>query len=310
VKEVDVIIPIFNCEPSLEELLSRLKITQEKVETAFNVKLNIVAVDDGSSDNSVSYLENQKLLDHIKLIKLTRNFGARQAVNSGISISNADAITFIAADLQDPPEIIFELIAKWKDGHKFVIATRDSRKDPFFTKLFAKSFYFFFRKFVIPHYPKGGFDIALLDKELLSKLLPNSKFSDIKVLSFWLGYKPCNIKVSREKRRYDKSSWTFNRKIELLIDILLGFGSKFMRKFILFGLFFSASSLVYTMLLFISYIFGYSDTPKGFNLLLALLINFFGIIIILLSLCLEYLIRILNENNKRPEFVIERVKTL
>jgi len=308
-EEVDVIIPIFNCEPSLGELLSRLKITQKKVETAFNVKLNIVAVDDGSSDNSVSYLENQKLVDQLKLIKLTRNFGARQAVNSGISNSTADAITFIAADLQDPPEIIFELITKWKDGHKFVIATRDSRKDPFFTKLFAKSYYYFFRKFVIPDYPEGGFDIALLDKELLSKLFPNSKFSDIKVLSFWLGYKPCIIKVLREKRIYGKSSWTFNRKIELLLDILLGFGSKFMRKLIFLGLLFSVSAMFYMLLLFISYIFGYSDTPKGFNLLLALLICFFGIIIILLSLCAEYLIRLLNENNKRPEFVIESVKT-
>ncbi len=308
-EEVDVIVPIFNCEPSLGELLHRLKMTQDEVKTTFNVQLNIVAVDDGSSDNSSSYLENQKIVDNLKFIKLTRNFGARQAVNSAISISKADAVTFIAADLQDPPEIILELIAAWKNGHKFVIATRNSRKDPFFTKLFAKLFYYFFKKFVIPDYPDRGFDIALLDKELLSKLWPNSKFSDIRVLSFWLGYKPYEVKVSREKRKYGKSSWTFNRKIELLLDVLLGFGSKFMRKFILFGLIFSTSAIFYMLLLFISYIFGYSDTPKGFNLLLAILICFFGIIIILLSFCAEYLIRILNENNKRPEFVIESVKT-
>ena len=236
---------------------------------------------------------------------MTRNFGARQAVNAGISVSDAHAISFIAADLQDPPEIIAALVEKWTQGNRFVIATRELRSDPFLTKVLAKLFYFFIRKFVFKNYPEGGFDIALLDRELINKIFPNSKYSDIKVLSYWLGYEPCVVKVVREKRKYGKSSWSFTRRIELLLDILIGFGSRFIRIFIGVGLFLSSFATLYILILLFSYALGYSNTPQGFNVLLSILVCFFGVIILILSLSAEYLIRILGENNRRPEFVIE-----
>lgn len=305
-KKIDIVLPIYFNAQSLENLFSelikiRISLSLKSIATTY------IFVDDGSKDESLAkILDFKKNEPNIKVIKLTRNFGATLCSKTGLSFCDGDAAIILAADLQDPPDLINQMVELWLEGSKFVICERVARNDPFISKLFSKIFYIMVNKLVISNYPKGGFDLALMDKSLLPYIINSAKSSFTPLLAFWLGYEPKIIKYHREKRKSGKSKWTFSKKINACLDIFLSFSNTPLRLISGFGLVTALLSFSYGSSVIIGAIF--KKIPvEGFATLVSLITFLLGLIIIMLGFLGEYIWRIFEELNRRPNVVIEEI---
>jgi polyisoprenyl-phosphate glycosyltransferase len=305
-KKISVVIPIYYNAGSLPSLFSRLETLEENL-LLKNCSLELIFVDDGSEDSSLNLLlEFKKKRSETKVVKLTRNFGAAKSSKTGLKFVTGDAFVILAADLQDPPELILTMSEKWLSGAKFVICERSSRDDPLFSKLFASIYYKLVRTLVIKNFPKGGYDLALMDKDFLPYLVNSSKSTVPSLLGFWLGFKPEIVPYHRELRKYDKSRWTFSKKLTLFLDVILGFSITPIRAISLLGLIVSILSFSYGGIVVIGGLMNKMPI-EGYASIVALITFLLGLIIIMLGFISEYLWRIFDELNKRPEAIIEEV---
>ena len=305
-KKISIVIPFFFNESSIEKLIERLLILEVRLKER-NFLMELVFVDDGSGDKSFEKIYNFKLnRNNTKIIKLTRNFGAVFAVKEGLKHITGDCFTTLAADLQDPPENILKMIDRWSNGSKFVVCVRESREDSFLKKYLARLFYILIRKFIIPNYPKYGYDMALLDRSILIHLINSSKTIFYSVHLYWLGFKPDIIFYKRVKRQEGKSRWTFYKNVNTALDVLLGSSPKFIQSLSLFGICISLSSLLYGLLIIVNAFLGKIPVP-GYATTIVILSFFFGLIIFYLSIIQEYLWRIFEEVNRKPEVIIEKI---
>lgn len=305
-KTVSVIVPVYFNEKSIPILYERLKSIREKLfKQSFDLEL--IFVDDGSGDGSLhELLQIKKVDESVKVIKLTRNFGSIHAIKAGLQHVTGDCFTILAADLQDPPELILEMVEAWSNGSKFVICERTCRDDPFFTKLFAIIYYKIVVMIVDRSYPKGGFDLALMDKSMLPYMQKNGKNVYTLLYAYWLGFKPVVLKYKREIRQHGKSKWTFGKKLKVFIDVILGFSYAPIRLISLIGLAVSIISFTYGLVVVFNTLIGNWVVP-GFATITALITFLLGLIIIMLGIIGEYLWRIFDEVQKRPESVIDEI---
>lgn len=303
---ISIVIPVFhntNTIPDLGLALDKLESSINKI----NHEIEVIFVDDGSSDDSYQKIVALKCgKANYKVIKHTRNFGAVSAVKSGLQFIKGDCFSILSADLQDDPLLIYNMIPEWERGHKLVIYVRSSRDDPFVTRILAKIYYRILNIIAIPDFPKGGFDLALIDKTLLEPILKSSKNTHLPPFIFWLGYKPKILKYHRSKRKYGKSMWTFSKKLKAFIDVLIGFSIFPVRFMSVVGLIVAMISFAYgTALVIQKLVFG--NPVQGFTTLTCLLCFLLGLIILMLGLIGEYLWRIYDQTNSRPESIIESV---
>jgi len=304
--KISVVVPVYFNGGSLPLLFEAL----EKVEAELllrKLSLELIFVDDGSHDNSLSLLlEFKTKRPETKIVKLTRNFGAIKCSKAGLNFVSGDAFVILAADLQDPPSLIIDMVDKWIAGSKFVICERISRDDPLFKKIFANIFYRLVRLLVMKNYPKGGFDLALMDALFLPYLLNSAKSVVPSYLAYWVGYEPSVLKYHRQRREYGKSRWTFAKSFSLVFDIILGFSVTPIRAISGFGAFISLLSFLYGGSVTLSALLN-KIPVEGFASLVALITFLLGLIIIMLGVIGEYLWRISEELNKRPETIIEKI---
>jgi len=304
-KLISIIIPVYFNEKSLPSLFKRLIALRSKLKN-HDLDSELIFVDDGSQDRSLEFLINfKKKYKLCKVIKLTRNFGAVNASKVGLSYVNGDAFTILAADLQDPPDLIYDMALIWLNKRsKFIICERDSRSDPFFKKLFARCYYLFIRLFIIKNYPKGGFDMALMDNDLLPFLINGSKNTFTPILAFWLGFQPTIIKYHRQPRKHGKSSWTFSKNLGVFFDVVIGFSALPLRVASILGFFVSLFSFGYGIMIIINKMSS-EGFVSGYPSLVVLITFLFGLNLLIIGLMGEYLVRINNEINKRPGAVID-----
>ena len=251
-------------------------------------------------------LELKNIDNKIKVIKLTRNFGSVHAIKTGFRFVSGDCFTVLAGDLQDPPELILDMVKRWLAGSKFVICERESRDDPAMSRIFARIYYKLLRLMVIKDFPEGGFDLALMDKDMLPYMINSAKNSYMALLAFWLGYKPDIIQYHREARAYGKSKWTFAKKFKVFLDVMLGFSVTPIRAISFIGVMVSLLSFSYGSLVVVFAIIE-GNRVAGFPTVVALITFLLGLIILMLGIIGEYLWRIFDETNLRPEAVIEKV---
>jgi dolichol-phosphate mannosyltransferase len=275
--------------------------------STLSIELELIFIDDGSGDSSFNeLLRIHELRPQTRLVKLSRNFGAVHASKYGMQFVTGSCFMILAADLQDPPELIIEMAQKWLDGSKFTICERASREDPILSKIFAYIFYWLLRNLVIHNYPRRGFDMALMDVSMLPFLRDSSKNLYTPLLAFWLGFKPNVIVYHRTKREHGKSRWTFSKKFNAFLDIMLGFSVKPIRLISLTGFVIALFSFMYGALITTSALLGTISVP-GFATIAALVTFLLGLIIIMLGVIGEYLWRIFDEINKRPEVVADEI---
>ena len=190
----------------------------------------------------------------------------------------------------------------WKKGSKFALCTRIARLDPVATRVFSQLYYFLLRLFVVPNYPKGGFDVALMDRVMLPYLQKSSKNINIPLFGYWLGFTPHVFHYQRRERQYGRSRWSFGKKVKFFLDSLLGFSIVPIRAISFVGVVVSLLSFGYGTIILVNTLPTAEmcvDLPPSWPSFLFLL----GLVIVMLGIIGEYLWRIFDETNKRPETV-------
>jgi len=305
-RKVSVVVPVYFNAGSLPDLQRALADVEERLRER-NVALELIFVDDGSADNSLAELLAIKSGRPATIVvELTRNFGAVPAIRAGLRYVTGDCFAFLAADLQDPPMLIVEMVDRWLSGSKFVICERVTRHDPLVSRLFSRFYYFMLRKLVLPGYPAGGFDVALMDKALLLPLRDSAKSAFLPLLAFWLGFKPQVLHYERRPRLHGRSRWTLRKKFRAFLDVMLGFSVTPIRAISAIGAIVSMISFLYGAIVVVAALVGNVPVP-GFSTIVALVTFLLGLIILMLGVIGEYLWRIFDETNRRPDAVINEV---
>ena len=304
--KVSIIVPVYFNEHSLPRLFEALL----SIETSLREKgleMELILVDDGSRDGSLKeMLKIKHRRENTKVVKLTRNFGAVHASKTGLQFVTGDCFITLAADLQEPPALVLAMIDKWIEGAKFIICQRTHRADPPLSRLFANIFYRLVRFFVIEDFPARGYGLALMDCALLPYLKNTSKNINPMLFAYWLGFKPEVILYERQQRMFGKSRWTISKRIKFFLDSLLGFSVVPIRLISLMGLLISILSFVYGAFIVINTLRGHA-TLQGFATIVTILSFLLGLIIVMLGVIGEYIWRIFDEINKRPEWVIDEI---
>jgi dolichol-phosphate mannosyltransferase len=304
-KKLSIIVPVYYNAESLPDLFAEL-CNIETILLKKNIQLELIFVDDGSGDDSfLELLQIKGKRPETKIVKLARNFGAVHASRTGLKYVTGDGFLTLAADLQDPPVLLVEMVERWVSGEKFVICVRQSREDPFMTKVFARIYYLILRNFAGVNYPRRGFDLALMDKVMLPYMQQSAKNINPNLFSYWLGFQPSVIYYKRCARHYGKSKWTFSKKLKFFLDSILGFSIVPIRMISTIGLIVSGISFCYGCIVVYNAMRG-NVQVQGFATLVALLSFLLGLIIVMLGVIGEYIWRIFDEVNRQPEAVIEK----
>ncbi|MBX7100005.1 MAG: glycosyltransferase family 2 protein [Myxococcaceae bacterium] len=303
-KKMSVVVPVYFNEASLPHLFTKLQWLEAELAT-LSLDLELIFVDDGSLDGSwKALLDIRGARPATKLIKLSRNFGAVAASNTGFQFVTGDCFMVLSADLQDPVEQLLLMVRHWLDGRKFVISVRKERVDPLMTRLFAATFYVIVRNLVLESYPKGGFDLMLMDRALLPHLAGSSAHTNPNMLAYWLGFEPTVLEYKREERRFGKSRWTFRKKLKFFLDTVTGFSTAPIRLVSWLGVAVAMLSFVYGVWIAINAALGRIEA-QGFATLAVLVSFFSGLILMSLGIVGEYLWRIFDLVNHKPKSVID-----
>ena len=306
VPTLSVVVPVYCNQDSLPLLYDRLRNVEDRL-LRDGLTMELIFVDDGSTDDSlVRLLDIKSSRPSTRIIKLSRNFGEFRASKCGVQFVTGDCFSILAADLQDPPELLVEMAARWRDGAKFVVCTRDGRRDPWLSKAASSLYYRLVRLLVIPGYPNGGFDLALMDQALLPFLRDSSKNAPIPLLAYSLGFPPVELSYHRERRTHGTSKWTLGKKLSSFFDAMLGFSTKPIRVVSAAGVTAALASFAVAIYTVIDTLAAGAVVP-GWASIVALMSFMFGVVIVMLGVIGEYLSRILSEVNKRPEVVIDRI---
>lgn len=270
-------------------------------------QLEYVFIDDGSKDNTWEELKKvyNAYPDKVKIIKLTRNFGANNASFTGICHASGDCCVILSADLQDPPELIPQLYAHWQKGYKLVLAQKANREDSFITKIFSNTYHNLVRKWILKNAPKGGFDLWLFDRALRDQIVKmNEKNFHLPTLFMWMGFEYVSIPYTRRKREIGKSGWTFSKKMKTFIDSFVAFTYLPLRMISVVGFILGFLALVYAASIIINR-FVNGVTVEGWSSLMLVLLFVSSFIMISLGIIGEYLYRTFDAARNRPNFLID-----
>ena len=305
-KKISIIVPVYYNQDNLLPLYVDLK---EKVLTKLNMEYEIIFVDDGSKDKSYEVMQNiAKLDENIKNVKLSRNFGEHSALLAGLSQCTGDCAVRKAADLQEPSEMILDMIKKYEEGNEVVLAVRTDREEPISQKAFSNLYAFLMRKLALPNMPKGGFDTFLIDRQIIDLLVKmQERNTSLMSQILWAGFETATVPYIRKKREIGKSRWTLSKKIKLVYDSLISF-SYFPIKMITNVGFLSFFISVMLLLIIIYKKFVGKIDVEGYTSLIMVMLMAFGIIMLSIGILGEYLWRTYDAARKRPPYIIEKVE--
>jgi glycosyltransferase involved in cell wall biosynthesis len=300
-----IVIPVYFNEPNIPYTIPRLEELQKSLP---DYTIEFIFVDDGSRDRSLDLLLHERERnENIRIIKLSKNFGSNIAIQAGIRHAKGDCIGILAADLQDPPELFVEMLQKWKEGYKIVMAVREDREEPWHQKFLSNSTYYLMRKIAFPDYPEKGYDLVLFDKQVANELCQYSgRNSYLPFLIFSLGHKRFQIPYVRRKREHGKSQWTFSKKIKAFIDSIVNFSYVPLRLISFIGFIVAGLSFIYGIIVIAGYLRG--EVPiEGWTSIIVIMTFLLGLIIIMLGIIGEYLWRTLDEARQSPVFIIDEI---
>lgn len=271
-------------------------------------EIEYIFIDDGSKDNTFGELQKIQAAHptKVKVLKLSRNFGANNASYAGICHATGDCCVILAADLQDPPELIPELFKHWQNGYKLVLAQKANREDSLMTKLLSGTYHNLIRKTALKNAPKGGFDLWLFDKTLKDELIKmDEKNFYLPYMFIWMGFEYVSIPYTRRKREIGKSGWTLSKKIKSFIDSFVSFTFMPLRIISIVGISMGVLSILYALMIIINkFITGVS--VEGWTSLMIVLLFVSSFIMTSLGIIGEYLYRTLDASRNRPNFIIDK----
>jgi len=305
-KLVSIVVPVFNNELSLVQTASQIR--SEFTKRIADLDYEIIFVDDGSTDSSYNrLLEISEGDDFIRLIKLTRNFGQMAAMLAGYDNARGDAIITVSADLQDPINLMPEMVNLWLSGTPIVVCHRVDREDPGLAKLLSALAYKVLRN-EISQLPKGGFDFVLMDRvvlDALSSFNVRNRFFQGDLL--WLGYNTAYLPYIRRSRVHGKSQYTFLKKLHNFADAFFDASFAPIHFITIIGILLSVLSFLYAISIWLNWLVGRSPFSGWSPIMLAVLFVG-GVNMIMISIIGQYVWRINADIKQRPYYVVETTK--
>jgi len=298
-----IVIPIYNEEETLHALIDALNQTISK----FDGITEVIFVNDGSKDNSAKLLrEANKQNSNFKVINLSRNFGHQIAVTAGLDYAEGDAVVIMDADLQDPPEVILDLIKKWKEGYEIVYAVRLSRDgDTLFKKLTAVLFYRFLRKLSKIETPVDVGDFRLVDRKVIQafrRFKEHNRY--VRGMFSWMGFNQTGVEYHRKERFAGETKYPLKKMIKFAWDGVLGFSDAPLKLALRLGFWLSFCSGFIGMYAIIAKILGKWYVADGWASLMVVISFLGGVQLIVLGLMGLYISRIHDEVRNRPVYLV------
>ena len=303
--KLDIVIPIYNEQENLDELFERLS---KVCDTLLDVSWEVIYVNDGSRDASMRMMLKQAERDpRFHILDLSRNFGHQAAITAGLSHAMGDAVVLMDGDLQDPPEVIPELLKRWQEGAQVVRAERKSRKERGIRRVGFELFHKLFKWISDFPIPAQSGIFGLLDRQVVRELnqLPE-KNRFFPGLRSWVGFSQAVVYYDRQERAAGEPKQSLKRLIRYALDAVFSFSYKPLRIMTGLGLLVSIAGFVLAMFFAIRRISGIETAQTGFTTLVTLVLFLGGVQLVAVGLLGEYLARIYDEVKQRPLYIVSK----
>lgn len=297
-----IVVPVFNEELVVEESYKRLKQVMDTAKEGYE----LIFVNDGSKDKTAEILRKICKTDqHVKLVDFSRNFGHQTAITAGMDNASGQAVVVIDADLQDPPEVILQMIDKWKQGYEVVYGKRLKRKgETLFKKWTAAAFYRLLSSMTTVEIPVDTGDFRLIDRkvcDVMKSLTEKNRY--VRGLVSWVGFRQAAVEYVREERWAGETKYPLKKMLKFAADGITSFSYKPLKLATYIGFVISALSFLYLLVVVFQRLF-LQGTAPGWASIVAVNLFFNGIILIILGMIGEYIGRIYDESKNRPLYII------
>ncbi len=304
-KKISVVIPMYYEEDVANECYNRTKKVLNGLE---DYDHEIIFVNDGSKDKTLPILKEIATKDEkAKVISFSRNFGHQAAVTAGLKFVTGDCILIIDSDMQDPPELLVDMLKLWEDGNEVIYAKRKTRKgESKFKLMTAKMFYNVLNNLSDVEIPKDTGDFRLVDRkvvDVINSMPEHNKF--LRGLFSWVGFKQKPIEYERQERFAGKTKYPLKKMLKLASDGIISFSTKPLKVIGGIGIasiFISFILLIYAIL---SYIFKWNNLASGWTSLMVAITFFAGVQLVSIWMISEYIARIYDDTKQRPEYIID-----
>jgi glycosyltransferase involved in cell wall biosynthesis len=306
---ISVVVPLYDEEGNVVELLSRITSVLERVVREGGDEYEIIAVDDGSHDLTLTALrEAQAGQPRLVVVSLSRNFGHQIAATAGLDIARGDAVVLIDGDLQDPPELIEAFLEKWRAGYDVVYATRRSRKGESFFKIWtARAFYRVIRRLTKVSIPVDTGDFRLMDRRVVDALAQTrERHRFLRGLVSWVGFKQIGIEYERDRRFSGSTKYPLSKMLRFAFDGIASFSEIPLRFATYFGFVVSAFAFVYTVVVLALKFAGMNE--PGYTSMMVAILFLGGVQLLGIGILGEYVGRIYDQVKGRPLYLIASVE--
>ncbi len=301
-----IVVPVYNEEESIPDLVKQLR----EITDLLDGPAEIVLVDDGSRDASYALMTAASDEDpRIKVLQLSRNFGHQAAITAGMDFASGRAVVVMDADLQDPPEVILEMAARWQEGYEIVYAVRERREgETFLKKATARMYYGLVRRLAeVDQYVDVG-DFRLVDRKALDAFLQmRERDRYIRGMFCWVGFRQIAVPYVRASRRAGRSKYSLRKMVKLASDGIVGFSSAPLRLGIAVGMFMALGAVGYGLLAVALKLAGLPYVP-GYASLLVTITFLSGVQLIVIGVIGLYLARVYDEVRGRPLYLVREAR--
>lgn len=299
---LSIVVPVYNEELVINETYNRLT----NVIKSFGEAYELIFINDGSRDLSAEIIANICAKDKsVKLVNFSRNFGHQPAITAGIDLACGDAVVIIDADLQDPPEVILDMVKLWREGYHVVYGKRIKRKgETFFKRVTSKMYYRLLKRLTNVDIPVDTGDFRLIDRkvcEAIKRLGEKNRY--MRGLVSWIGFKQTYVEFVREERFAGETKYPLKKMIRLAIDGIAAFSYKPLKLATGVGFLIASLSFIYLIVIIFQKIF-YGNVIEGWASTIAVILFSQGIVLIMLGIMGEYIGRIYDEIKNRPIYLI------
>jgi polyisoprenyl-phosphate glycosyltransferase len=301
-----IVIPIYNEEESFPALVRRLREVMDQLDGPAEV----VLVDDGSRDASYELMTAVNREDpRFKALQLSRNFGHQIAITAGMDVAAGQAVIVMDADLQDPPEVILQMAARWQEGYEVVYALRERREgETAFKRKTATLFYGLQRRLAEIDQPVDVGDFRLVDRKALDAFLQmRERNRYVRGMFSWVGFRQTAVPYVRASREAGESKYPLRKMLRLALDGFVGFSTAPLRFALTLGLLISVASVTYGIVAIALKLAGVSDVP-GYASLLATITFLSGVQLTVIGMVGQYVARIYDEVRARPLYLVREAR--
>lgn len=305
-KKVSLVIPMYYEEEVAKECYERVRRILEGLE---KYNYEIIFVNDGSKDRTLEILEEIAAEDEkVKVISFSRNFGHQAAVTAGLKEVTGDAIVIIDADLQDPPELIPDMLKYWEEGNEVIYGKRKTRKgESAFKLLTAKMFYKTLNSLSDVEIPKDTGDFRLVDRkvvDVINAMPEHNKF--LRGLWGWIGFKQMAYEYERQERFAGKTKYPLKKMLKLASDGIISFSTKPLKLVGALGIISILISIAILIYALVSFIFKLNNLSAGWTSIMVAVTFFAGVQLLSIWIMSEYIGRIYDETKQRPQYIVDK----